>query len=587
MRIEHLPFGEPCLKCGEPIAKHRVRPNRDPYFREYNYSHTRNRSSLSIANRKEANKRYQRKHKKVHIIGIDGEGFDSGSVYGYLAAWSEKREKGFVENLKGLRTHEVLDFLLSLRHDSVKVGFSLGYDYTHWLRDLDNATLYLLNHPEDRLGTKGTPVGVPWVHKGKIYLLNILSGRFSVNLIQAGKHKPGCAEPACPGCKAIRKTNVWDFFKFFQTSFVKACKEWGVINEEEMTFLLKMKGGRSGFQRPTSRNDTDWLEIKRYCGLECRRMAQLARKVIEAHSAAGLMLRSYYGAGSTGGAMLDKMKAREFCKLRENDRYIPIDYPKELSYALACAFFGGRFEISRRGPVRKKVWSKDISSAYPYAFTFLPCLVHGEWEWKPHAKLYEIERADMAVVRYSLPWVKAIGKVIEDSCERSWGPFPFRDAEGNIIFPATSGGGWVHKEEYLAGLSAFPNVKSHGAWIYRTDCSCEVFRKKMPEYYKLRLSWGKEGKGLVVKGGIDSCYGKTAQTKGFSPPFQCVPWAGAITASCRSQVIPMLGDHCHMVATDGVCLTKDVGSPLPRIQEHSIAKSLLVDGRRTNTRGSF
>ena len=21
MRIEHLPFGEPCLKCGEPIAK--------------------------------------------------------------------------------------------------------------------------------------------------------------------------------------------------------------------------------------------------------------------------------------------------------------------------------------------------------------------------------------------------------------------------------------------------------------------------------------------------------------------------------------------------------------------------------------
>jgi hypothetical protein len=36
-------------------------------------------------------------------------------------------------------------------------------------------------------------------------------------------------------------------------------------------------------------------------------MAELARKLTEAHQAAGLKLKSYYGAGSSAAAMLSKM----------------------------------------------------------------------------------------------------------------------------------------------------------------------------------------------------------------------------------------------------------------------------------------
>ena len=64
-----------------------------------------------------------------------------------------------------------------------------------------------------------------------------------------------------------------------------------------------------------------------------------------------------------------------------------------------------------------------------------------------------LERADKNVAVDLLPWVKAIGKVIEDSRRKVLGaPFPFRDAEGNIIFPVRGGVGTFYKEEYLAGL---------------------------------------------------------------------------------------------------------------------------------------
>src|SRR5208282_2259311 len=523
-RVEHNPFGDPCIRCGQSASSHRVRGPRTKYFREYNHGRNEDR-------RGEMSK--QSKKGQAPIIAIDGEGFDRGSVYAYMAASTERAMVSTLENLRGIRTEQALDFLLELPKEALKVGFSLGYDYTHILKDVDDLTLWKLNDPQRRLGLRGGPQPVSWDHGGNRYMLNLLSGRFSVMMTSPGEHAKSCQDMFdCPGCKVLGRAVVWDFFKFFQSSFVSACMSWGVLTQDEFEYLSRMKLARAGFQRPKSETDPEWLEVKRYCGVECVRMATLAKKLIDAHNDGGINLRTYYGAGSSGAGMLDLLKARDYCRIKEGKEYRPLEkYHPHLVHALACAFFGGRFEISRRGLVTEPCWSYDISSAYPYAFTFLPCMVHGKWEWRPDVKLGDIERADMAVVNYSLPWVESLGKIKDEACERKWGPFPFRNDEGNIIFPVTSGGGWLHKDEFLAGASKFPNVWMHGAWVYNTGCSCEVFRTAMPKFYRLRLSWGKEGRGIVLKLGMNSCYGKAAQTKGRTPPYQCIPWAGAITAN--------------------------------------------------------
>lgn len=571
MRPEHPPVNDPCDRCGQSAKSHRQRKRkRGAYFRSYNKKH-----------------REDRHCKQVHrnIIGIDGEGFESGSVYAYIAAWNRNGQVEEDENLQGLSTQECLEFLLRLPASPLKFGFSLGYDYTKWLQDLDNESLYSLNHPEERMDKKGPPKPVFWSPDGgeNTYALNLLSGRFSVAKVVIGKHKRHCqARGDCIGCKTSKSTVVWDCFKFFQSSFIAACLAWDVITKEEFETLKEMKGKRSGFERPQSGVDEEWTKVKHYCGLECRKMAELATRLLRAHDDAGLKLKQYYGAGSTGAAMLEKMQARKYMQQaskKEGENKVTwraIEYHPHLLYALACAFFGGRFEISRRGPVREPCWSYDISSAYPYAFTFLPCLIHGEWRYLHNPKYADIERARAAVVQYELPPYSGIRCEGEKLSSIAWGPFPFRVGEanddigaGNIVYPVSSEGGWLHRDEFLAGARHYPNVKLKTAWVFHVDCSCPVLSVEMPKQYKLRLSWGKEGRGQVTKLGMNSCYGKAAQTKGKRPPYQNFVWAGMTTASCRAQLLDAMATardpyNILMVATDGIVSAEPLSLATPK-----------------------
>ena len=91
--------------------------------------------------------------------------------------------------------------------------------------------------------------------------------------------------------------------------------------------------------------------------------------------------------------------------------------------AIARAFFGGRFENARVGPVREALWNYDISSAYPYQMTFLPCLEHGVWRRTEERR--ELDNAVNGLVRYG--FVDRIGGRAD---EAHWGPFPYRFGEG-------------------------------------------------------------------------------------------------------------------------------------------------------------
>ena len=513
----------------------------------------------------------------ITFVGIDGEGttdhfgpWPGKHRYTMLCAADEFGRKYSVKNPKGLTTQECFKFILALPHKNTKIfAYSFGYDLTKILENVDDATLYKLVRPElrRRVQKNGQKVQVPVYcppSKPK-YCLDWMNGRFTIKKLEGTEivvdQDTGQPTTAFKWSPANIINDVW---KFFQGKFTAALEDWKVpdnVSKDERKVILdrmrEMKDQRSNFDQLTEE------EIEEYCFGECRYMANLARKLTEAHIKAGIPLKNYFGAGSSAEAMMLVMKIKDHVKQARADNPTPSsseDSPgsNSVEYVQRCAFFGGRFEIGRIGPVHGEIFNYDISSAYPFQLTFLPCLIHGKWEHTTDRKA--IKHARTAIVHYTLG---------EPTIKRPWAPFPFRLKNGSIAFPETSGGGWVWREEYLAGEKLFENVGFQEAWLYHCDCDCQPF-KDIPKYYSYRIFIGKEGPGIVVKLGVNSNYGKTAQTIGGEPgTFHSWMWAGLITSGCRAQVLESMMlhkdlDNLLMVATDGIASLEQLKLPKPR-----------------------
>lgn len=551
-RAHHNPVGQPCRLCGKSALKHVV----EHTFQEgsrgacsvlvngyaCNLYAAQHREKRSRAPRGEASR-------GITYIGIDGEGQGrKDHRYVLLAASTEDGEREWVAEVNNpriarLTSEQCLDMILELPTKRTKIfSYSFNYDLTKMLMDLPDKLLYRLFRPELRKGEFG-PSPIEWcpicqdeceddAHP-ESYLINLQGTKFTV---QRGAAKKG---------KKAKKVVIWDLFKFFQGKFLTAIKDWKVGDEALWDRIEHMKDRRAEFDKESA------LAVRNYCLEETRCIGQLAHKLTDAHTEVGLTLKSYYGAGSSGAAMLDAMGIRE--KLAPA---LP-----EMRDAIASGFFGGRFENSVIGAIREPLVNWDISSAYVYQLAFLPCLEHGSWTHTKNRK--DIEKAEAqsgALVRYSLG---SNPRIVD------WGPFPFRTKDGSISFPVESGGGWVWLDEYLAGERLFPHVRFHEAWVYSSNCGCKPFQK-IPEYYLQRLKIGKEGAGIVIKLGMNSCYGKLAQSVG-NAIFNSWIWAGMITSGTRAQLLQLLGLHKDrsdvlMMATDGL-LTRDHSilppSPLP------------------------
>jgi hypothetical protein len=374
---------------------------------------------------------------------------------------------------------------------------------------MDDCSLYLLFRPELR-SVKGKSKPVKW----EGYELQLLGTKFSVK--RGGK-----------------RVTIWDSFRFYQSSFVDALETWKVAEPSDLIRMRKMKAARGSFENYTDK------EVLDYCLEECRYMAVLTKKLIDAHIAAGLRLKSYYGAGSTASVLLKQIG------IDKAVRSYPDELKEKLDVPVACAFFGGRFENRVCGPVKGPIHSYDISSAYPYQLFGLPCLECGRWTFTKTER--SITTAQAACVQYRLN---------PRSPETAWGPLPVRLDDGCIVFPSRSGGGWVWGAEYLAAKRHWKGVQFRGAWIYKTDCKHRPFAR-IAEIYLQRLKLGKEGPGIVMKLGANSCYGKLAQSVGMSRPFRSMVWAGMVTSGTRAQLLDAIGSHkdrhnCLMLATDGI-----------------------------------
>jgi hypothetical protein len=442
---------------------HAAKRDRKPYFRNREVNRVRPKP-------------------RQRIIGIDGEGVGRAPhLYTYLAAVEEEGRSWSVENDSGLTTEQALNFILSLPARTLVFGYAFVYDLTKICQGLPDKALYDLFHEERRaLLIDGRVIYRPVKWRG--YKLNYMNRRFTVSL-------------------GTKHATIWDIFRFFATKFTGALKDWKIADETRLERMEFMKGKRAEFDKQSKG------EIHAYCKEECDYLAKLGRKLIDAHDTAGLPLKHFYGAGSTASAFLERIDIKS--KRGE--------IPDRMRVPIASAFFGGRFENSQIGPVNGPVFNYDISSAYPYHATLLPCLQHGIWS---HTRdLAGVRERQLALVHWSIP--KIVGN-------RDWGALPVRSKEGTIAFPLSAKGGWAWGREALAAVKLNPAVDFAEAWVYNTDCDCKPFAD-IPTYYRERLKLGKDAQGLVLKLGLNSIYGKLAQSRGLNPPYQSWVWAGNIT----------------------------------------------------------
>lgn len=516
--VEHRSQGEVCQLCYRPSRWHRPRA-RQEYFAK------RVREPQPLA--------------QDAIIGIDGEGIGrKPHQYVYLAASNEEGRTWSVESTSAgakLSTEQCLDFVLSLPTRTLIVGFALTYDWTKILEDLPDKALYLLFREKLRAfkNEEGRILYRPIRWRG--YRINYMNRRLTVR-------------------KGNRSATVWDIFAFFQSKFVDSLIAWQVADRDKLERMAAMKEKRGELDK-LWRTHEGRQEVKAYCKEECDYLAKLARQLIDAHKGAGITLKSYFGAGSTASALL---KAWNIKDKRG-------DIPEAMRQPVASAFFGGRFETSTVGPTRPgcRVYEYDISSAYPYQATLLPCLLHGRWE---HVESSRLHRSTL---------LSRIGKSQLALCHwradrpfgEAWGPLPVRSSDGTIAFPLGAKGGWTWKSELAAAQRLHPHIEVTEVWVYETDCDCRPFGE-LPRIYLERCKLGSDTRGIPLKLGPNSVYGKLAQSRGFNPPFQSWVWAGNITSGTRAQLLESIlcaRDPWSILslATDGVQSLEPLKLPKP------------------------
>lgn len=580
--IDHKPQGDPCIKCGESGSRHRRTRSRSAYRKAYRLAHldeekTRDHGRI--------------RKRKCRYVGVDGEGYnlpDGSHVpacdddscrgcahhrYVYLAAVDSDGDTISETEFKpaGLSHEDCVQMILSLNRHDRNFWFMGGYDVTKIIEELDEADRYMLMRPEARARKQCKKCGrsrlmhvlacpkcktIPYVdrrnyvyHKNRGY--DYFGGFLRITDL---------GEKSGPK-KKRHSIRVWDSFKFFGCSFVKALKGWSIGNEEQRARIAEMKAKRGSFE------NEDPKEIMKYCREECQLLAEMMKEVVAAHDEAGIRLRDFYGAGSTASAVLKASGTAAH-------RGPPLSLlDPGLALAIRSAYFGGRFEGSRIGIFRMPVNNYDISSAYPYAqATECPCLAHGKWTriTGSHTQLLKrIKRADLALCRFK---VKRIAN--EERRELAWAPLPFRGKDGSICYP-TNFHGWGWAQEVVPAIEGWGKlVRLHEeAWIFARTAKCKKTCapwKHVPALYARRYEVGKNsGPGTALKLGINAGYGKTAQTKGANPPYQDWVWAGVTTANCRGQVLRAIAKAKNRwdiisIATDGIVSIEKLNLDRPK-----------------------
>lgn len=338
--------------------------------------------------------------------------------------------------------------------------------------------------------------------------------------------------------RSTGRSAIWyDVFGFFQKSFIKSLKDWNLDVPKE---IEEGKAARKTFSKKERET------IRKYNLIECELLVELMQRVRKAMIEANALPAHWHGAGAIATALFQRYKVRA-----HNSE------PNALLPHFARAYFGGRNQILLQGEI-DSVYTHDINSAYPYGMAQLPSAL-GYWD---NIDGYEDYPWTLYYVEWNLPKKSVLT------------PFPFRHKRA--IYWPQQGAGYYWHPEVKEALKFYGSkyIKVKFGYKFYPDNDCKPFAF-LPELYEQRKQFIRQGSDaqLILKLGINACYGKVAQSigyKGARPAYQNYFWAGWITSLTRSMVFELASrnpDSVCSFATDGVVATA-------KLTDHSKEKTL-------------
>lgn len=558
-----------CAGCGVMFDFDPSRPNKK-------FHDEACRKSTRVRDTKSANgaKKAKADAHDVEFIAVDGEGVTRME---YVQVWSDAEQdvvmmlqkvhhyvllsvgdQSLHHDGEPLRHDEIFEFLYQqkMEHPNAAfVGFFLGYDFAQWLKSLAASRGDQLFHPygiQDRM-PKNKEMKYPF----PVYVDN----RWDIDFLGMKRFKlrPHVKKSLWPQCEVVHRVTeqiedcaagrhnrhpykwmyVNDAGSFFQTSLLNAInpKKWApgtaVVSDEEMHILEVGKAHRADAEF-----DADMI---RYNILENDVLSRLMGTVNRGFVADGIKLRTdqWFGPGQAAQAWLRNIGAPTGEQVREVT-------PVWAMEAARMSYYGGWFETFVNGVIPGTSYAYDINSAYPYAISTLPCLLHGHWT-RGHG-----DPGPLANGNYRLINARFHGR------SDYIGTMPHRDTAGGISRPRhTAGWHWQHEVDAAIAAKTISKVEVDD-WAEYRPCACPPPLRSIKELYQGRLDVGKETpSGKAKKLVYNSAYGKMAQSIG-SPKYANAIYASLITAHCRTMILRAIATHPQkakavaMIATDGI-----------------------------------
>ncbi len=354
-------------------------------------------------------------------------------------------------------------------------------------------------------------------------------------------------------CLRIRKKNhsvvFFDIAQFFsKTGLLKAYEQnIGSLPDS----YKEMKNKRGQLSKTFYRKNTN--KVRQYCIQDCIFTKELSKYFIKLFYD---MFAFYPRRWVSSGYLAEKVLINNGIDFPKTN-----DLPEAVSDFAWQSYFGGRFEMLRRGFIGT-AYVYDINSAYPYAITQLPDLNNGQW-W--HTDEHILPKAKVGFFKI---------KVIADDLNLV-APFPFRK-KNRILYPSGEFITYCTLQE-LQAVNDDVTYTILDSYQFIPRGKKRPFRKFINELYQKRLELKKQNNPmqLPIKVIINSIYGKTGQVSHrIGSLFNPVIFA-FITGYSRAMLYQFMKKHklendIVAFATDSICTTKKVNVNSEKLGEFSL-----------------
>lgn len=348
-----------------------------------------------------------------------------------------------------------------------------------------------------------------------------------------------------------------DIVPFFRCKFIDAYEK--IVNRKTREWYIVTEG-------KDARGSNTWENmpaVVTYWVAEIAMLAELGTALRDLMFEGGFPLTSWYGPGVLANYLRKhhKLNVHEWGAKEAN-------LPAAVHIAAKSAMVGGHFEPFMLGRFVGPIYSIDLNSAYPAAFTHIPTLREGGfWRHVEGPVPNDLRFGVYRLLYRDDEWVNELHNSPRRSVDPH--PLPHRREHGEISYPAiTEGWYWYPEAKMVQDL--YPDKTTiYEGWEWIPASDEHPWRDLMTTMFATRKVLKAAGNlaEYSYKLGMNCLFGKAAQRVGWNtttntpPASHALAIAGFITSFCRSQLMYVMAQIPNgkliAVETDGVYTTAD------------------------------